>query len=673
MNLTSLSDSARQNILRRASAARRRPSSIGGKGSSPSPRPAPTSTVPSSSEEEENVENLPPPTLLQRRKMDPLSPIAFNFGAPHCGAIGKTYIKIRPRSLSPVKKPVVPSNNPARGAPAPAGKQRATPLSAKLASIRKMQQRSSSSRRGGTQTATSIAKGKGGMPPPSRQNAVLKEQHLPPKKMHQASPQQPTGRDLSEQHQPRKQNYQHLRQKHLGGEATASTATSISPLKETSIRDVEAAKTRTTPPRRTPPKYRDASSVTPPKHPAPSSQQLQLSPAMQKLMTKYGSSSPGNDDASTARAAATAPSADGARRTSRSGTPLAGRRDRFAEIMERKQRERSLSVPSQRNDEEGSRNVRADDKRGRYAEIMERKQRDRSLSATSRNDKVGKGRSPPRSPVIKNAQASGRSIARTPSRTRERTALPSTMSPLLPSKNATAASGCGAGGQSRAELIEMHRRKKGAVASTNPTSSRLQREAEDLDTQSRSMSALTTVSAALDSHRPTSSLSSSSSVSRNQQWQQLSTPSNKLDRMRKYLDRGRRSVSANQHDVGRSAKGDASTTSPLPPRCGGGGDVGGGARKPRQHATKRQAIIQRSLSRSRDASLERTASYDSVRSGGSGLDSVPSSENGLGVTQSCSFTNNATNGDGGSGEDLTQLQLRRRRAREVLARRNSRS
>merc|ERR1719296_614776 len=83
------------------------------------------------------------------------------------------------------------------------------------------------------------------------------------------------------------------------------------------------------------------------------------------------------------------------------------KRGRYAEIMERKQRERSLSVPSQRNDEEGSRNVRADVKRGRYAKIMERKQRDRSLSATSRNDKVGKGCSPPRSPVIKNAQASG--------------------------------------------------------------------------------------------------------------------------------------------------------------------------------------------------------------------------------------------------------------------------
>ena len=72
--------------------------------SSPAPRPAPQSTA--SSFEEENEENRPPPTLLQRRKMDPLSPIAFNFGAPHCGAIGKTYIKIRPRSLSPLKKSV---------------------------------------------------------------------------------------------------------------------------------------------------------------------------------------------------------------------------------------------------------------------------------------------------------------------------------------------------------------------------------------------------------------------------------------------------------------------------------------------------------------------------------------------------------------------------------------
>ena len=123
--------------------------------SSPAPRPAPQSTA--SSFEEENEENRPPPTLLQRRKMDPLSPIAFNFGAPHCRAIGKTYIKIRPRLLSPLKKSVDSNNNPARGTPALAGKQRATPMSAKLASIRKMQQRSSSSRRGGTpQRAPSI-------------------------------------------------------------------------------------------------------------------------------------------------------------------------------------------------------------------------------------------------------------------------------------------------------------------------------------------------------------------------------------------------------------------------------------------------------------------------------------------------------------------------------------
>ena len=45
------------------------------------PRTDPQSTA--LSFEEENEENRPPPTLLQHRKMDPLSPIAFNF-VGHC-------------------------------------------------------------------------------------------------------------------------------------------------------------------------------------------------------------------------------------------------------------------------------------------------------------------------------------------------------------------------------------------------------------------------------------------------------------------------------------------------------------------------------------------------------------------------------------------------------------
>ena len=82
-------------------------------------------------------------------------------------------------------------------------------------------------------------------------------------------------------------------------------------------------------------------------------------------------------------------------------------------------------------------------------------------------------------------------------------------------------------------------------------------------------------------------------------------------------------------------------------------------------------------------SIETSSSIENVSSSGSGLESVPSVEqcyhylvNYLGVTQSCIFmnTNNVTNNEvvSPSSSSLWQLQMRMKRAWEVLAHQHGR-
>lgn len=287
--------------------------------------------------------------------MEPLSPIMFTFESSHYRAVGATYSKSRTTSLSPTKKYHAPDNKsspPARGG-APGvvseSKHKTTPMSTKLAWIRKMQQRSRSFG-GGTPQATAATKGKDGKArtiTPLKHTAVQKQQkqHFLPKTVHQVQ-QQPVDREQANQpirqhSTPRKcwNHYQplHLRQQSLRGGATSNT-------------DIFPPRRGQTPTTRTPPKRTsinkgNASLVTPPRHLSPSPRPP--SPSMRKMIAKYGSS-PKNDDFPTA------PIADRAKRAGANGmcTPLSSRRVRYAEIMELKRLGRSLPVMSCNGDEE---------------------------------------------------------------------------------------------------------------------------------------------------------------------------------------------------------------------------------------------------------------------------------------------------------------------------------
>lgn len=244
-------------------------------------------------------------------------------------------------------------------------------------------------------------------------------------------------------------------------------------------------------------------------------------------------------------------------------------------------------------------------------------------------------------------------------------------SPLSPTKSMT-----------RARLIEMYKRKTRSDASA---SSKLQNNDEKVDDDDEAlqdaMMAPTTVCAAVADNS-----SSNKQQTQTQTQQEDYMRSNKLGKRWQIMNNRGRSITRHASRDISTTNGDAHTaaTSPLPPRSRKAGIIVMHQQRASAKANKNVSATAASSGRARslslssrempssnNASLRMTTSIESVPSSSSGgLQSVPSSEsqgiNSLGVTQSCSFTTN----NGGSGEEMTQLQLRRKRAREVLARRN---
>ena len=246
----------------------------------------------------------------------------FTFESLHGRAVGKTYGTSRTTSLPPTKKSRSPENKsslPARGG-APGvvseSKHRMTPMSTKLARIRKMQQRSYSSREG-TPQATAVTQGKEGKARTITplEHTTVQMLHLSPKTMHQVH-KQPRGREQA--NQPIQQHstatssqnrYQHLhfRQQIVGGRTPSNTENF-------------------------PPRKGQAPTGSPP--PVPNTTNVPLSSTLWKLTNKYRKS-PKNDDFLSAS------TADGTKRAGADGicAPLSGRKGRYAEIMEMKEHE----------------------------------------------------------------------------------------------------------------------------------------------------------------------------------------------------------------------------------------------------------------------------------------------------------------------------------------------